>query len=296
MTTTTEMTEDVIRSQCRQLRLPTVAGRCMSLEQEAIRGGVSHSGYLHALLDQELEDRAQRRAQRRIAEAHFPAVKRLGDFSFADAPTIAAPQLASLADGTYIERAENVLFIGDSGTGKTMLATGLGVAACEQGRSVRFSTVAALVNELLEARDENVLSRVVARWSRVDLLIADELGYVSLPAHGAELLFQILAQRAEAGSVIVTTNLPFSEWVSVFPDARLCKAVVERLTYRSHIIETGTDSYRFKRSLGRSKRTNPATSRSRTGIPATVRTTTPRKDPPTGSHTSAAAVQPGPNP
>ncbi len=258
-TTATDMTEDVIRSQCRQLRLPTVATRCMSLEQEAIRGRISHSGYLRALLDQELEDRAQRRAQRRIAEARFPAVKRLPDFSFADAPTIAAPQLASLAEGGYIDRAENVLFMGDSGTGKTMLATGLGVAACEQGRSVRFTTVAALVNELLEARDDNVLSRVVARWSRADLLIADELGYVSLPAQGAELLFQILAQRSEAGSVIVTTNLPFSEWVSVFPDPRLCKAVVERLTYRSHIIETGVDSYRFKRSLGRSKGNKPAT-------------------------------------
>lgn len=258
----TLMTEDVVKSHCRQLHLPTVGARCMSMEQEAIRNQVSHSGYLSALLEQELQDRGERRSQRRMKEAHFPATKRLSDFRFADAPIIPATQIASLADGGYIGRAENVLLIGDSGTGKTMLAIGLGIAACEQGRSVRFTTVAALVNELLEARDENVLSRVVARWARVDLLIADELGYVSLPTSGAELLFQILAQRSEAGSVIVTTNLPFGEWNTVFSDPRLCKAVVERLTYRSHIIETGTDSYRFKRSLARAKSTQPIDSNS----------------------------------
>jgi len=141
------------------------------------------------------------------------------------------------------------------------------VAACEQGRSVRFTTVAALVNELLEARDERTLSRVVSRWSRFDLLIADELGYVTLPSTGAELLFQILAQRSEARSVIITTNLLFSEWTNVFSDPRLCKAIVERLTYRSHIVETGTESYRFKQSVNRHNgalRTTPrATSRTR---------------------------------
>jgi DNA replication protein DnaC len=249
----TATTENVVRAQCRQLRLPSVAARCMSLEQEAMRGQQSHSAYLSALLEQELEDRAQRRAQRRVVEAHFPHLKRLSDFRFEDAPTIAPSQISNLAEGTYIERAENVLFVGDSGTGKTMLATALGVAACEQGRSVRFTTVAALVNELLEARDDHSLSRVVGRWARVELMIADDLGYVTLPPSGAELLFQILAQRAETGSVIVTTNLPFSEWTTVFSDPRLCKAVVERLTYRSHIVETGADSYRFKRSLARTK-------------------------------------------
>jgi len=118
---------------------------------------------------------------------------------------------------------------------------------------VRFTTVAAMVNELLEARDDYGLSKVVSRWARVDLMVADELGYVTLPPSGAEMLFQVLAQRAETGSVIVTTNLPFSEWTTVFTDPRLCKAVVERLTYRSHIVETGTESYRFKHSLARTK-------------------------------------------
>lgn len=245
--------EAVVKAQCRQLHLPSVAARCISAESEAVRGKQSHSTYLSALLEQELEDRAQRRGERRIQESHFPQVKRLSDFRFEEAPTISPGQIAKLAEGEYIERAENIIFVGDSGTGKTMLATALGVAACQQGRSVRFTTVAALVNELLEAHDELTLSRVVGRWARVDVMIADELGYVTLPAHGAELLFQVLAQRAETRSVIVTTNLPFSEWTSVFPDPRLCKAVVERLTYRSHIVETGDDSYRFKRSLARTK-------------------------------------------
>ena len=291
---TTDITEDVLRAQCRQLHLPTVGARCMSVEQEAIRNRIGHSGYLRALLEQELEDRAQRRAQRRIGEARLPALKRLSDFNFTDAPTIAAPQLATLAEGGYIGRAENVLLIGDSGTGKTMLATGLGIAACEQGRAVRFTTVAALVNELMEARDEHVLSRVVARYARLDLLIADELGYVSLPTTGAELLFQVLALRAEAGSVIVTTNLPFSEWISVFPDPRLCKAVVERLTYRSHIIETGTDSYRFRTSLGRlkaPKATKPRTSPENRG--AETRSDAPKAGP-TTSDTSGSTDPPSP--
>lgn len=251
----TATVEAIVKAQCRQLHLPSIAARCITLEQEAVRGHMGHSAYLSALLEQELEDRAQRRAQRRIAEARLPHVKRLGDFLFDEAPTVSPSQIAQLAEGGYIDRAENVLLVGDSGTGKTMLATALGVAACEQGRSVRFTTVAALVNELLEARDQFSLSRVVARWARVDVLIADDLGYLTLPLAAAELLFQVLAQRAETGSVIVTTNLPFSEWTTVFSDPRLCKAVVERLTFRSHIIETGVESFRFKRSLARSRGT-----------------------------------------
>jgi DNA replication protein DnaC len=250
-TPTAATTATLLAAQCRQLHLPSVGARWASLEQEAVRGRLSHRAYLAGLLEQELEDRAQRRAQRRIAEARFPAVKRLSDFQFAEAPRVPAALIAQLAEGGYLDQAENVLLVGDSGTGKTMLAIGLGVAACEHGRSVRFTTVAALVNELLEARDERTLARAVGRWSRYDLMVCDELGYVTLPPTGAELLFQVLAQRAEAGSVVITTNLPFSEWTTVFPDPRLCKAVVERLTYRSHIVETGSDSYRFRRSLAR---------------------------------------------
>jgi DNA replication protein DnaC len=140
-----------------------------------------------------------------------------------------------------------------SGTGKTHLLTGLCVAACKQKRRVRFATAAALVNELLEARQKLELRRVLARWERYDLIAIDEVGYVPMAEVGAEFLFQVIAERAEKSAVILTTNLPFSEWTQVIPNARLCKALLDRITDRAHIIETGTESYRFRRTVERSK-------------------------------------------
>jgi DNA replication protein DnaC len=146
--------------------------------------------------------------------------------------------------------------VGDTGTGKTHLATALGVAACRQRRRVRFTTAAEMVNELVEARHNNELSRITARWTRYELLVIDEMGYVALAEAGAEMLFQVIAGRAEKAAVIITTNLPFSEWTSVFPNARLCKAMVDRLTDRAHIIDTGDESYRFRRSLDKQRKKN----------------------------------------
>src|SRR5450830_2143605 len=161
--------------------------------------------------------------------------------------------MAELAGGGYIDRTEPVVLIGDCGTGKTHLLTGLCVAACRQKRRVRFTTAAALVNELVEAKHQLQLRRVMARWSRYDLIAIDEVGYVPLAEVGAEFLFQVIAERAEKAAVILTTNLPFSEWTKVIPNARLCKPLLDRITDRSHIIETGTESYRFRRTLERHK-------------------------------------------
>jgi DNA replication protein DnaC len=133
-----------------------------------------------------------------------------------------------------------------SGTGKSHLLIGLGVAACEQGRRVRYATAAQLVNELVEAADERRLSRLVARYGRLDLLCLDELGYVQLDSRGAELLFQILTEREEKASIAVASNLPFSEWGQVIADPRLVAAIVDRVTFNAHIIETGSDSYRLR--------------------------------------------------
>ena len=146
-----------------------------------------------------------------------------------------------------------MIFLGESGTGKTMLATALAVCACQQGRRVRFTTLAALANELQEAESRRELSRVVARYVRTELVVLDELGYLALPAGAAELVFQVISERNERGSVIVTTNLPFGEWTKVFPDARLAKAVIDRITHKAHIIETGTESWRFHHGLARRK-------------------------------------------
>jgi len=149
----------------------------------------------------------------------------------------------------YIERAEPIILIGDCGTGKTHLLTGLCVAACRQKRRVRFATAAALVNELVEAKQQLQLRRVLARWERYDLIAIDEVGYVPMADLGAEFLFQVIAERAEKATVILTTNLPFSEWTQVIPNARLCKALLDRITDRAHIIETGADSFRFRRTV-----------------------------------------------
>jgi DNA replication protein DnaC len=249
--------ETAIRQQCRLLRLPTIGAQFRRLAEEALQQKQTHVRYLEALLAAELDDREQRVVQRRLWDARLPRVKTLEEFDFAQAPQISANQVRELAEGGYLARAEPVILLGEAGTGKTHLATALCVAACRQRRRARFTTAAGLVNELVEARQQGQLSRALGRWARYELLALDELGYVPLAEVGAELLFQVISERAEKAAVIVTTNLPFSEWTQVFPHPRLCKALLDRLTDRAHIIETGTESYRFRRTLeGRPKRRN----------------------------------------
>src|SRR5712672_4448359 len=180
-------------------------------------------------------------------------MKLLEEFDFAQCPKISPHQIHELAEGGYIERAEPIILIGDSGTGKTHLLTGLAVAACRQKRRVRFATAAGLINEMVEAKHQLQLGRALSRWARYDLIALDEVGYVPLAEVSAEFLFQIIAERAEKAAVIVTTNLPFSEWTSVIPNAQLCKALLDRITDRAHIIETGTESYRFRRTVEKRK-------------------------------------------
>jgi DNA replication protein DnaC len=252
-----ELRVAAIRQQCRQLQLPAVSAQCGRLAEEAGKAQHSHLAYLEALLGAELEEREQRAIARRIKEAHFPRLKTLEEFDFAGAPQIPAALIRSLAEGEYLRRAEPVLFLGETGTGKTHLATGLAVAACRQRRRVRFTTAAALVTELVEAQHHHQLSRVTNRWAHCDLVVIDELGYVALAEVGAELLFQLIAERAEKAAVMATTNLPFSEWTTVFPNARLCQALLDRLTDRAHIIETGTASYRFRRTVARRQKPGP---------------------------------------
>lgn len=238
-----------IRERCKLLRLPTVGGQCEKLAEEAVKERRTHLRYLDALLEAELEERERTAVARRLREAHFPRMKTLEEFDFGKSPSVSPSQIMSLAEGGYLTRSEPILFLGDCGTGKTHLATGLCVAACRQRKRVRFETAAGLVNELVEAQHFNQLGRSLARWSRYDLICIDEVGYVPLAELGAELLFQVISDRAERAAIIITTNLPFSEWTQVFTNARLCKALLDRLTDRAHIIETGTESYRFRRTL-----------------------------------------------
>jgi len=256
---TEQAAEIAIDAACRALRLPTVRTEAGALAEGAVRDRLTHRAYLAEVLTAELDERDSRRRERRIAEARFPRTKRLDDFDLSAAPTIPPATLAALTSLGWLAAGEPVVLLGDPGTGKTHLLIGLGIAACEQGRRVRYATAAALVNELAEAADERVLARTVARYARLDLLCLDELGYVRLDPRGAELLFQVITERDERASIAVASNLPFSEWASIFPDGRLAAAVVDRLTYRAHVIETGSASYRLR-----------ATERARKGGAATT--------------------------
>ncbi|MCA1628184.1 MAG: IS21-like element helper ATPase IstB [Acidobacteria bacterium] len=252
---TAQLEQATVAQYCRSLRLPTVGAQFAALAQEAAQTNQTHTSYLAALLSAEVEERERGAIERRLKEAKLPRMKTLEEFDFSAAPHIPAAQVRALADGGYLERAEPVIFIGDAGTGKTHLATGLCVAACQQKKRVRFVTAAGLVNDLVEAQHHNLLGRALSRWSRYDLIVLDEVGYVPFAQVGAELLFQVVSERAERATLVVTTNLPFSEWTQVFPNARLCKALLDRVTDRAHIIETGTESYRFKRTVkGKTKR------------------------------------------
>jgi DNA replication protein DnaC len=231
-----------------ELHLSTVRDQAGRLAEIAVRERQSHLGFLAEVLAAEVDDRAERRRARRVAEAKFPRIKRLSEFHADAVPGISPAQLATLAAGAYLDAGEPIVLLGDSGTGKTHLLIGFGLAACEQGRRVRYITTAQLVNELVEAADDRQLSRVVGRYARLDLLCLDEVGYVQIDPRGTELLFQIITEREERASVALATNLPFSEWGTVFPDPRLVAAIVDRVTFNAHILQTGTQSWRLRAS------------------------------------------------
>lgn len=259
MSSAPALQQATIGQYARQLRLPTVRDQFAALAEQAIKQKRSHLSYLEALLGLEVEERERRVVTRRIQEAHFTKVKTLEEFHFEEAaPQISAAEIRNLAEGGYLERSEPVIFLGEAGTGKTHLATGLAVAACRQQRRVRFTTAASLVNELLAGKQRNDMNRIVQRWLRYELIVLDELAYVAIPEAAAECLFQVIAARAEVAAVIVTTNLPFSEWTTMFPNARLCKAMLDRLTDQAHIIETGSESYRFRRTIEKKRKVGQA--------------------------------------
>jgi DNA replication protein DnaC len=246
--------EALIEAHATELKLPTVKRRFRQLAAEATREQQTPMAYLAALLEAEHQERAERRERRRLIDARFPIIKRLEDFRFADNPKIPQATIAALAECSWIDDRESVILHRESGSGKTHLATALAVCACHQGRRVRFTTLAALANELQEAESRRELGRVVGRYARTELVVLDELGYLALPAGAAELVFQVISERNERGSLILTTNLPFGEWTKVFPDPRLAKAVVDRITHKAHIIDTGTESWRFRHGLQRQGR------------------------------------------
>jgi DNA replication protein DnaC len=250
--------EAAIGAACRSLHLPTVRELAGELADAAARDRLTHRAYLAELLSAETDARDTRRRDRRIKEARFPRVKRLDSFDLAAAPGVPPATLAALAAGTWIDHGQPLVLLGDSGTGKTHLLIGAGIAACDQGRSVRYTTTAALVNELVEAADERILAKTIGRYGRLDLLCLDELGYLHLDPRGAELLFQVITEREERASIAVASNAAFSEWGQTFTDPRLAAAVVDRLTFNALIIQTGTDSYRLRTTRRTKKGATPS--------------------------------------
>ena len=247
----------------KELKLPTFLREYRKLATQCAAEGTDHPDYLLRLAELELIDRHQRMVQRRIRAAHFPATKSLDTFDFLAIPSLNKPLVMQLARCEYIERRENVIAIGNSGTGKTHVALGLGLglAACQRGMSVGFTTAAALVHELMEARDDRRLLNLQRQLARLNLLIIDELGFVPLSTTGAELLFEVFSQRYERGSILVTTNLPFDEWTEVFGSERLTGALLDRLTHHVHILEMNGDSYRLKGSRQSAAALAPASDR-----------------------------------
>ena len=245
------------------LKLPTMQRECTKVAARCASENVDHLTFLLQLCELELIDREQRAADRRLKAAKFPNHKTLDSFDFTAQPSINKVLVGELMRCEYIDGRENILLVGNSGTGKTHLAVALGIAACGQGKKVRFYRVTELITQLLEAREERMLLRLKSQLSKLDLLILDELGYVPASKVGSELLFDVISTAYERHSLIVTTNLPFENWTEVLGSERLTGATLDRLTHRCHILEAGGESYRLRDAKGRRKRSSGRSGKSK---------------------------------
>jgi DNA replication protein DnaC len=243
----------LLKSNLKSLRLPTVHAEFEALAREAATANESYEQYLLRLTELEVASRSANVLKARIKQAAFPAVKDFDTYDFTAQPSVNKPKILELANGEWIRQHFNCCLVGNSGTGKTHLASALGLAACRRGWRVRFFTAAALVNRLEEAQKQYQLERFLKQLERIDLLICDEVGYLSFSRVGAELLFQVFAERYERKSLLLTSNLPFADWVQIFQGERMTAALLDRLTHRCHIFEMNGESYRFRESMKNKK-------------------------------------------
>lgn len=246
----------LLENHLKRLRLPSFSAQYRKLASQAEQANQTFEQYLLALVELEIQTRQDNTRKQRIRQARFPALKTLEQFDFSALPSLNKPKVLKLATGQYLEQAENVLLVGNAGTGKTHLAIALGLEACQQGRRVEFYTAAELATLLSEAQAEYRLSRVENRLRKLELLIVDELGYLALEDTQVKLLFSVLAQRYERVSTVLTSNLPFDQWEGIFHDPAMTVALVDRLTHHSHLLEMNGDSFRFKHSLKRQREFN----------------------------------------
>lgn len=240
--------QSLISIYAKELKLPSFA-RYSQIVREAEQGRFGYEEFLLRMMKAELRNRQENQRKQRIRQAKLPIVKTLDAFEFGNLPNLDPALVWHLAECTFIQKHENIVLVGNPGTGKTHLAIGLGLMACNKNYRVRFYTAAGLVNELIEAKEHKRLTRFEKQLQKVQLLILDELSYLTFNRPSAEMLFQALSLRHERGSTIVTTNLAFSEWTEIFGDAMLTAATVDRMTHKSHIIDTNASSYRLKQRL-----------------------------------------------
>ena len=238
----------------KQLKMPTMLREYKTMALACAKDDQDHIAFLLRLAERETLEREQRASERRIKAAKFPVLKTLDTFDFKAQPGINRTLIVDLMRGEYMERHEDILFVGNPGTGKTHLATALGHAACAQGKRVRFISVTGLVTQLLEAREDRQLERLFNRLEKLHVMVLDELGYVPFSKAGAELLFEVVSRAYERQSLIMTTNLPFEQWTEILGNERLTGALLDRITHRVHIIQANGESYRLKDAKKRTKR------------------------------------------
>jgi DNA replication protein DnaC len=242
-------TELLLDHLTKQLRMPTMAKQYRSLAREAEERNLGYEQYLLALLESEAQVREENQKQRLLKQATFPVQKTLDTYDFSLMPSLNRNRFLTLAKGGFVENKENIIFLGNSGTGKSHLATGIGVEMIQKGYKTKFITASELVEELLMANEEHKLGSFERKWLKYDVIIVDELGYIPFSKTGAELLFQFFSSRYERASVIITTNLEFTEWTDVFGDEKMTAALLDRLTHRSHILLMNGPSFRFRQSM-----------------------------------------------